>query len=165
MTVQIRRTEPSDASAIRALFLAESVYRNSSQLPNPTLALWEKRIANKGDNVHAFVAEIGDEVVGKLDLIVSPKDRQRHVASFGMAVKEGYQGRGIGSALLATAIDLADNWLNLHRLELTVYTDNEPAIGLYKKFGFVIEGEAVDVAYRSGKYVNAYYMARIKGDN
>jgi len=27
-------------------------------------------------------------------------------------------------------------WLNLTQLELEVYTDNEPAIQLYKKFGF-----------------------------
>lgn len=59
-------------------------------------------------------------------------------------------------------IDLADNWLNLYRLEMTVYTDNDKAIKLYQKFGFNIEGEAVNFAFRNGQFVNAYYMARIK---
>jgi ribosomal protein S18 acetylase RimI-like enzyme len=52
-----------------------------------------------------------------------------------MSVHDEFCGRGIGSALLAAFIDLSDNWLNLKRLELTVYVDNEPAIRLYKKFG------------------------------
>jgi len=47
-------------------------------------------------------------------------------------------------------IDLADQWLNLSRLELEVYTDNDAAIHLYKKFGFVIEGTRHQFAYRDG---------------
>jgi len=37
---------------------------------------------------------------------------------------------------MAELIDIADNWLDLKRLELTVYVDNAPAIRLYEKFGF-----------------------------
>ena len=86
-------------------------------------------------------------------------------ASFGMGVKDNYSGLGIGSKLLSTIIDLVDNWLNLSRIELTVYTDNQAAIGLYKKFGFVIEGESAAFAYRNGEYVSAYHMARFKADS
>jgi L-phenylalanine/L-methionine N-acetyltransferase len=43
-----------------------------------------------------------------------------------------------------------------------VYTDNEPAIKLYQKFGFKIEGTLERYAFREGNYVNAYSMARIK---
>ncbi|HGS4599259.1 TPA: GNAT family N-acetyltransferase, partial [Vibrio cholerae] len=80
---------------------------------------------------------------------------------FGMGVKDDVQGLGVGSALLKTVIDLADNWLNLKRIELTVYVDNERAINLYKKFGFVIEGESKDYAFRNGSYVDVYHMARV----
>lgn len=162
MSVQIRKTEPSDASALKALFSGQSVFSNTLQLPDSTLTMWESRLANIPDNVHSYVALISSEVVGNLGFIVSTRDRQRHVADLGMAVKEEFQGQGVGSALIVAAINLADNWLNLHRIELTVFTDNAPAIALYKKFGFVIEGEATDFAFRDGKYVNAYYMARIK---
>lgn len=164
MTLQIRSTESTDAAALKELFKSESVFRNTLQLPHPNLAMWETRLTNIPDNVHSYVAVIEDEVVGNLGLMVSTRDRQRHIATFGMAVKEGFQGQGIGSALMSTAIDLADNWLNLRRIELTVFTDNAPAIALYNKFGFVIEGEAADFAFRDGKYVNAYHMARIKGN-
>ena len=51
---------------------------------------------------------------------------------------------------MQAALDLADNWLNLTRLELEVYTDNEAAIQLYKKFGFTIEGTLAQYAFRMG---------------
>ncbi len=79
-----------------------------------------------------------------------------------MAVSDEHQGLGVGSTLMSAMIDLADNWLNVMRIELTVYTDNQAAIALYEKYGFVIEGEAVNYAFRNGEYVNAYYMSRVR---
>lgn len=52
-----------------------------------------------------------------------------------MAVRDDWQGKGVGSELMEAALDLAENWLNLTRVELSVYTDNEAGIALYKKFG------------------------------
>ena len=79
-----------------------------------------------------------------------------------MAVRDDWQGKGVGTALVQAAVDLADRWLNLRRLELQVYTDNDAGIRLYKKFGFVIEGTHVDFAFRDGAYVDAYAMARLR---
>ena len=63
---------------------------------------------------------------------------------------------------MGAAVDLADKWLNLMRLELDVYTDNQAAIRLYQKFGFVIEGTLVNYAYRDGQFVDTYTMARVR---
>jgi putative acetyltransferase len=57
---------------------------------------------------------------------------------------------------------MADRWLNLVRLELEVYTDNEAAIRLYERFGFEREGTMRQYAFRDGLYVDAYAMARIR---
>ena len=78
-----------------------------------------------------------------------------------MAVYDEWHHQGVGSALLQAAISLADNWLHLLRLELTVYTDNKVAVRLYRKHGFFIEGTHRAFALRDGKYVDAYAMARI----
>ena len=48
------------------------------------------------------------------------------------------------------------------RLELEVYVDNEPAIRLYERFGFVREGTMRQYAFRDGVYVDAYLMARLR---
>jgi putative acetyltransferase len=73
-----------------------------------------------------------------------------------------YQGMGIGSALMEAAMDLADNWLGLTRLQLEVYPDNPPAIALYRKFGFETEGLFRALAYRDGHYVDALVMGRLR---
>jgi putative acetyltransferase len=113
-------------------------------------------------NAHHLVAEIDGRVVGALGLHMDTSPRQRHVGSIGMMVHDDFQGQGVGTALMAAMIDLADNWLGLRRIELHVYTDNGSAVHLYEKFGFVIEGTARQFALRGGVYVDAYVMARVR---
>ena len=101
------------------------------------------------------------EVVGELSLWTHDNPRLKHAGSIGMAVRDDRRGEGIGTALMRAALDLADNWLNLTRIELHVYTDNEAGIALYRKFGFEIEGTHRRFAFRGGGYADAYSMARI----
>ena len=100
-------------------------------------------------------------MVGELGLGVCTNPRTRHTGNIGMAVHDDWQGKGIGTALMEAALDLADNWLNLTRIELRVYTDNA-AIALYEKFGFEVQGTHRRLAFRDGEYVDAYSMARLK---
>lgn len=81
-----------------------------------------------------------------------------------MFVHDDYQNQGIGSKLMEAMLDLAENWLNLKRIELTVYTDNAPAIHLYEKYGFAIEGTMRKYAFRDGQYVDVHAMAKISED-
>jgi len=161
MDVEIRRAELSDAKAIKEIYECPNAYSGTLQLPYPSLALWEKRISSIPENGYAYVALLDGEVVGNIGFEICTNQRRRHVASFGMGVKDSALGKGVGSKLLTTIIDLSDNWLNLKRLELTVYVDNEQAIKLYKKYGFQIEGESEAYAFRNGEYVSAYHMARV----
>ena len=59
-----------------------------------------------------------------------------------MMVAAGWRGRGVGTALVAAAIDWA-RARGLHKLALSVFPHNHAAIALYKKFGFVEEGRLV----------------------
>ena len=109
------------------------------------------------------MACVEGEVVGSLSLHTSStRWRMRHVGSIGMAVRDDWQGKGIGTALMEAALDIADNWLNLTRIELRVYVDNAAGIALYEKFGFEVEGTHHRLAFRAGEYVDAYSMARLK---
>ncbi len=77
-----------------------------------------------------------------------------------MVVAESARRRGVGSALLGSAIELCEGWLGIGRIELEVYTDNDAAIGLYRKHGFEIEGTAIDYAWRAGRLADVHLMAR-----
>lgn len=104
------------------------------------------------------------EVVGQLTIYTFPnRPRRRHIGQIGMAVRDDWQGRGVGGALMQAAVTMADQWLNLQRLELEVYVDNEAALRLYQKFGFEVEGRFARAAFRAGEYVDVLAMARLKG--
>ncbi len=159
----IRRAEPGDYEAMTRLFQGPRVVWGTLQLPFPSEEFWRKRMAEPPEGYFSLVACVGDELVGQLGLMTFPNaPRRRHVAQIGMAVHDDWQGKGIGSSLMRAAVDMADKWLNILRLELEVYTDNEPAIRLYKKFGFETEGTLRCFGYRDGKFVDVYTMARIR---
>jgi putative acetyltransferase len=167
MTITIRHTEPDDYEAVHRIFTDPSVIRGTLQLPFPSKEMWRKRLEEPPEDFFSLVActEEG-EVVGQLGLHTWPKRaRRRHAGSLGMAVRADWQGQGVGTRLMEAAVDLADKWLNLRRLELEVYVDNAPAIRLYEKFGFKIEGAMVDYAFRDGEYIDTHVMGRIREGN
>jgi ribosomal protein S18 acetylase RimI-like enzyme len=107
-----------------------------------------------------LVAGADKTVVGWCDIMPKPQPMFAHCGVLGMALLPDYRGHGVGSRLLAQALAAAGR-KGLTRLELTVFTDNQPAIALYKSHGFAIEGELVNDALIDGVYRNAYVMARI----
>jgi putative acetyltransferase len=159
--IQIRAAEPGDAEAMYEIMRGPTVVANTLQLPWRPLELQRERLQNQ-PGVHRLVALIDGQVVGNLSLHQNQGPRRRDVATFGMVVHEAFHNRGIGSALMAAMIELADGWLGIRRIEMEVWTDNLAAIHLYEKFGFVKEGTARQFAHRSGKLVDAFFMARIK---
>lgn len=163
MDITIRRLEPSDYEAIQKIFAGPKVVWGTLQLPYPSIEIWRNRIAEVPNDMFRLAAMVGTEMAGQLDLFTSPNHpRRRHAGQIGMSVRDDFQGQGVGSALMQAATDLADNWINLQRLELEVYCDNGPAVGLYKKFGFEIEGTLKGYAFRAGEFVDVYAMARNK---
>ena len=162
VAIQVRAAEPRDVEAIAEICSCPGVIAGTLQLPFRSIEERRERLAQRSPDVHRLVAEVDGRVVGNLSLHLEANPRRRHCGSIGMAVHDALQGQGVGSALMAAMIDLADNWLGLHRIELTVYVDNAPAIHLYEKFGFVIEGTARAFALRGGEYVDAHTMARLR---
>lgn len=160
--IKIRRASPSDAEAFVEIFSSPRVIRGTLQVLYPSVEVWRKKLEPQ-DDIYSLVACADDKVVGCISLHLNPnRPRRKHAAGIGMAVHEEWQGKGVGTALMQAAIESADKWLNLTRLELEVYTDNEPALGLYKKFGFEIEGRMKQDSFRDGEYADVYYMARLR---
>jgi ribosomal protein S18 acetylase RimI-like enzyme len=89
----------------------------------------------ESDGVIVLVAEVGGVPVGELGLQLA----RYGVADLGMAVAAGWRGRGVGSALLAEAVDRA-RAAGAHKIALQVWPHNAAAIALYERFGFEREG-------------------------
>ncbi len=163
MTITIRAAEPSDYAAVCEVMSQPVAQANTLQLPMASLEMWKTRLAEFPAGSHMLVAVVDGKVVGNLGLHPAAKQvRRRHVGAIGMAVHDTYQGKGVGSALMAAALDLADNWLQYSRLELEVYVDNKAGIALYKKFGFVVEGTHPNDSFRNGEFVDCLSMGRLR---
>jgi putative acetyltransferase len=144
------------------MFTSPNVYPSTLQLPYPSREQWRQRLSDT-DGRYNLVAVAGDRVVGMFGVSTFPnRPRRRHVGAIDIVVHDEWQGKGVGAALMRAGLDLADNWLNLTRLELEVYTDNESAIRLYERFGFEREGTLRQHAFRDGRYVDSYVMARLR---
>lgn len=162
--VHVRAFAMADWEDVASLFLAPRCQRGTLQLPYQSRDDIRKKLENPPPDMHRLVAELPHEkrVVGMIGLHTN-KGRRAHAGGIGMFVHDDYQNLGIGGRLLRATIELAEQWLNLHRIELTVFVDNEQAIHLYEKHGFVQEGRLRDFSFRDGAFVDAYTMARIRG--
>jgi putative acetyltransferase len=161
--IVVRRAEPDDYEGIWAVYRDPDAYFGTLQMPMPAKELWKKRASEASDSDYLFVACMGDEIVGHSGLHPAGKSpRRAHAMTLGLAVPGARQGQGVGRALMGAMVDLADRWLNVVRLELTVFSDNERAIALYRKFGFEVEGTHRAYALRDGQYVDTLAMARVR---
>ena len=163
--LSIRRMSVKDAAAMARFMSDPAIYGSLLQMPYPSEAAWEKRIADvNAPNSGAIdlVAERDGEIIGSAGLFsAGPAARRRHALGLGISVARAAQGQGVGTALMTALCDYADNWAGCLRIELTVYTDNEIAQRLYRNFGFELEGTLRGYALRDGAYVDAHTMARL----
>lgn len=157
----IRARSLADAAEITELHNLPGYRWGTMRLPYHSAEEVRRGIEQQGSEARCLVAALEGRIVGDIGLHPA-KGRRAHTATIGMGVHDDFTRRGIGRALLGEAIAVADAWLNLRRLELTVYADNEAAIGLYRSFGFEVEGTMPQYAFRGGVYVDAHSMARLR---
>ena len=144
MDVTVRHTEPEDYKALHRIFSGPRAIAGTLQMPFPRAEMWRERLSEPPEGLYSLVACLDEEVVGEISLHTSPtRWRMRHVGGIGMAVRDDWQGKGIGTALMKAALDLADNWLNLTRIELSVYVDNAPAVAFQKAKVFEVRFRAL----------------------
>ncbi len=161
--LRIRAATPDDAPAVLAMQSLPGFRRGTLRLPFPHLADVRRWLEGQGGESRELLAFAADTLVGIGGLHVK-SGRQRHIAGLGMGVHDAWTGRGIGRALMTELLDYADRWLGLLRVELSVYTDNAPALALYRRSGFVVEGTERGAALRDGVFVDAHLMARLQGE-
>jgi RimJ/RimL family protein N-acetyltransferase len=161
--VVVRRASPGDAGALVELaeavasepegwLISDGVWRTPGEERRFLRAL------RRYNDAAVFVAELPEGIVGRLSLGRDPHPASRHVADLGLMVAASHRRRGIGNALLETAVDWAKE-TGVRKLELHVFPHNEGAIALYENFGFRREGLRRAHYRRGGEYLDAVLMA------
>jgi RimJ/RimL family protein N-acetyltransferase len=112
-------------------------------------------------NSAIFVARVEDGIAGAVFLRGGTYRRMRHVARLEIYVRAGKRHQGFGGSLLATAVAWAEHCPALEKLSLAVFATNEPAIRMYRRFGFEIEGHRKREYYLGeGRYLDDLLMFR-----
>ena len=105
-----------------------------------------------------FVALDRARVVGWCDIFPAWAHAIQHCGALGMGVLSEYRGRGIGRRLLVACIAKAKA-KGITRVELEVRADNEPAIRLYERVGFVLEARKRNAMRFDGTYYDSLQMS------
>lgn len=105
-----------------------------------------------------LLAMDGEEIAGLSTITSSHKIKSRHDAELGVVVAKKYQGNGIGTALISQVIDWVKGNGITTRMSLEVRADNVKAVGIYLRFGFVVEGCKKNSTRLNGRYYDDYIM-------
>lgn len=159
--ILIRPVRLEDAQALWRIARQEGVIETTMALPSLRLEQRARSLSDLGENDHYMVAEKAGQVVGVAGLTVGT-GRLRHSGHLFVYVAVENQGQGIGTRLLQALLDLADQWLLLRRVELTVLAENEGAKRLYERLGFVVEGRRKMSVISRGELKDEWLMARYR---
>ena len=108
-----------------------------------------------------LVAQADGRLVGELSLkAISSRRAVQHVATLGMSVAAAWRGKGVGRALMTDALAWAPS-ADIKRIELYVYARNAPAIALYERFGFAVEGRRKSFIREGDVFLDDLVMARL----
>jgi len=107
----------------------------------------------------SLTVEMNGQPVGIGTLCLQNCKRIMHQTEFSIIVGEEYRGKGIGSYLLSALMKLAKHQFKIELLHLQVYEDN-PAISLYKRFGFVEFGKQTHWLKDGDRYLCRVFMER-----
>lgn len=109
-------------------FLAQSAFAASS-------FSFSKKVLLRFYPPAALLAIVSTDKSGKIVGFAFVKRRSRFLGELGIFVRDGYQGKHVGSELIDNLLSLAKNE-SFKKIYLTVLADNLKAIKTYEKYGF-----------------------------
>jgi len=113
------------------------------------------------ENSHLFVAEHKADIIGWASLQGDTRLRTRHTALLGITVTRLWRARGVGTALMETALDWATENRFIDKVKLEAIATNKPALHLYRKLGFLEEGRLLhEFKKADGTYLDGVLMYR-----
>ncbi len=110
----------------------------------------------KGEVV-SVAAFDGKTLAGNCDVYRREPYDVRHTGVLGIAIVEGYRGKGLGEAMIRAALAEAKR-LGITLVELEVFANNERAFHLYEKVGFRLVGRVPRKISRFGRRIDELKM-------
>ncbi len=109
-----------------------------------------------------MVRQKDDALVG--EVVLNEIDGRNRSSNFRIFIAAQYTGRGYGTEATRLMLDYGFGMLNLHPIELDVYTINPRALHVYEKVGFVREGVKRQNWYYDHQYYDSIVMSMLEDD-
>jgi RimJ/RimL family protein N-acetyltransferase len=107
-------------------------------ISEPSESFWISEMIRAAEHL-VLVAEADGEVVGNVLVSVDRGVATEHIGVLSITITDGWRDVGIGTEMVAAAQRWARD-RGLFKLSLGVFPDNERAVAVYEKRGFVREG-------------------------
>ncbi|KMT22919.1 GNAT family N-acetyltransferase [Clostridium cylindrosporum] len=107
-----------------------------------------------------LVGIIDGKIVASVTFLSSSRKRMEHRGEMGIAVLKDFWGVGVGKALMDCFLKWAKSNGITKKIDLLVREDNIPAISLYLKFGFQIEGRISKGMLVDSRFYDIYLMGK-----
>ena len=92
-------------------------------------------------------------------------DWRNRNAEFGIFIGERADwNHGYGTEVVKLILEHGFSTLNLHRIFLRVFADNQRAIRVYEKIGFVHEGRQRQAEFHGGQYHDILFMSMLRSE-
>ncbi len=168
LTVQIRDADPADASAL--IYYLEQMTKDGEgqvleyQEYSPTLEEELQWIHNSrlNPNEVLLVVIYNDQVIGLIEFRQEKRQRLKHTGSLGMGVIPEWRSSGVGSLLITSLLEWLELYTDIEIVQLALLANNNRALSLYQKCGFVLEGCRKNyIKINIGEYVDELIMAKV----
>lgn len=175
---QLNRTLESDRLYLRPLVSEDSDFYYSNMMNEEvrrltgTQRIFTKQMIenyieetqNESDRVHLLIVlKEEDLIIGEValqDIDYVNRNSNIRVALF----NEADFSKGFGTEALKLLLNYGFGVLNLHRIELNVYSYNARAIKAYEKLGFIQEGIQREVLYYNHQYHDSITMSILESE-
>jgi len=155
--VRLRAVEPADWEAH---FLwnhdSDMLRRNSVIFFPPTreaIKRWADETARRepsDDTFHFEIESLAGELVGAIG--THRCERRHGTFSYGVAIRAEHQRRGYASEAITIVLRYYFGELRYQKVNVEVYSFNQPSIRLHERLGFQSEGRLRRMIYTNGEY-------------
>jgi RimJ/RimL family protein N-acetyltransferase len=163
-TVRLRKLEPNDLERVlRWINDSEVTQFLAARYPMSRAAeeRWLERMTSQPpEDGLALAIEVRADVrhIGTIGLSAPSREHRRSTLGIMIGDKECWS-RGYGTDAVLTLLRHAFEFMNLHRIDLRVWSENERAIACYRRCGFALEGRLRQDLYQSGRYHDVLVMS------
>lgn len=158
--LELRYTIPEDATNLKEWLSEPGILKGFPMADPPEIEDSVKHWIGFSKYKSSLTAVIDGIPCGIATLCLMPYRKLAHQCLLSIIVSKEARNKGVGTLLMNNLLHLAKEYFRIEVIYLEVYEGN-PAISLYKRFGFTEIGYQKHFMKENGEYIGKVIMERI----